>query len=123
MRLLQLVAEPSRLSWSHSNATLTVHYTKPPALIAEVKLQQTCRYGHRAGVSSWDHQMGSLLLCGVINREITPPPPPGHSLPASFQHPCFTHAARTKHVKLSLNAHLVSSSVWFLDSSGDAAHR
>jgi hypothetical protein len=38
MRLLQLVADPSRLSWSHSNATLTVNYSKPPALIAEVRL-------------------------------------------------------------------------------------
>lgn len=44
MRLLQLVADPSRLSWSHGNATLTVHYSKPPALIAEVRRLHTCPY-------------------------------------------------------------------------------
>ena len=37
MHLLQLVAEPSRLSWDHNGATLTVHYSKPPALLAEVR--------------------------------------------------------------------------------------
>lgn len=37
MQLLGLVAEPSRVSWSHAGSTLTVHYSKPPALLAEVR--------------------------------------------------------------------------------------
>jgi hypothetical protein len=36
MQLLQLAVEPSRLSWSHNNSVLQVHYAKPPALLAEV---------------------------------------------------------------------------------------
>jgi hypothetical protein len=36
MQLLQLAVEPSRVSWSHSNGVLQVHYAKPPALLAEV---------------------------------------------------------------------------------------
>jgi hypothetical protein len=36
MKLLQLVAEPSRLTWQHSAGTLTVNYAKPPALLAQV---------------------------------------------------------------------------------------
>lgn len=36
MQLLQLAAEPSRLSWSHRDGVLQVHYAKPPALLAEV---------------------------------------------------------------------------------------
>lgn len=38
MQLLHLAAEPSRLSWSHSRSTLTIHYVKPPALLAEVSV-------------------------------------------------------------------------------------
>lgn len=40
MALLQLVGEPSRLSWQHTAGTLTVFYSKPPALIAEVSCEE-----------------------------------------------------------------------------------
>lgn len=48
MKLLQLVAEPSRLQWQHSAGTLTVHYAKPPALLAQVRwrggdMQSVCQ--------------------------------------------------------------------------------
>lgn len=37
MQLLGLALDPSRLAWEHGGATLTVRYTKPPALLAEVR--------------------------------------------------------------------------------------
>lgn len=37
MQLLKLVLDPSRLSWSHQGSMLTLHYSKPPALLAEVR--------------------------------------------------------------------------------------
>lgn len=36
MVLLSLVVEPNRLRWDYQAGTLTVHYSKPPALLAEV---------------------------------------------------------------------------------------
>lgn len=57
MQLLQLAVEPSRLSWSHNNGVLQVHYAKPPALLAEV------------GGAELSHQsetdQSSCIGCGV----------------------------------------------------------
>jgi hypothetical protein len=36
MKLLQLAGDSARLSWNHQGGTLTVHYSKPPVLLAEV---------------------------------------------------------------------------------------
>lgn len=48
MKLLQLAGEGARLSWSHQGGTLTVHYSKPPVLLAEV-----CSWGSGCRPLHW----------------------------------------------------------------------
>jgi len=63
MVLLSLVVEPNRLRWDYQAGTLTVHYSKPPALLAEV------------GVGWVEEGVGlslqrSLHVCSTHQRQI-----------------------------------------------------
>jgi hypothetical protein len=72
MQLLRLAVEPSRLSWDHADSThtLTIHYAKPPALLAEVRLTRGAVVAPMAAVLTCPR-----LVAGTPHARHTKPVP------------------------------------------------